>query len=97
MDATSLQLCLALCDRGLQLDKCLCPWDSLGKNTGVGCHALLQGIFQTQGSNPNLTMFPALAGGFFTASATREAPLVANPKVKVSPLNNLPSEFALGT
>ena len=28
--------------------------DSLGKNTGVGCHALLQGIFQTQGSNPRL-------------------------------------------
>ena len=26
--------------------------DSLGKNTGVGCHALLQGIFLTQGSNP---------------------------------------------
>ena len=22
-----------------------CPWDSPGKNTGVGCHALLQGIF----------------------------------------------------
>ena len=29
----------------------LCPWDSLGKDTGVGCHALLQGIFPTQGSN----------------------------------------------
>ena len=28
----------------------LCPWDSPGKNTEVGCHALLQGIFQTQGS-----------------------------------------------
>ena len=28
--------------------------DSPGKNTGVGCHALLQGIFQTQGSNPCL-------------------------------------------
>ena len=27
----------------------LCPWDSPGKNTGVGCHALLQGIFLTQG------------------------------------------------
>ena len=27
-------------------------WDSPGKNTGVGCHALLQGIFPTQGSNP---------------------------------------------
>ena len=26
-------------------------WDSPGKNTGVGCHALLQGIFPTQGSN----------------------------------------------
>ena len=32
----------------------LCPWDSPGKNTGVGCHALLQGIFPTQGSNPDL-------------------------------------------
>ena len=29
-------------------------WDSPGKNTGVGCHALLQGIFQTQGSNQDL-------------------------------------------
>ena len=32
----------------------LCPWDSPGKNTGVGCHFLLQGIFPTQGSNPHL-------------------------------------------
>ena len=32
----------------------LCPWNSPGKNTGVGCHALLQGIFLTQGSNPYL-------------------------------------------
>ena len=29
----------------------LCPWDSLGKNTGVGCRFLLQGIFPTQGPN----------------------------------------------
>ena len=28
--------------------------DSPGKNTGVGCHALLQGIFPAQGSNPGL-------------------------------------------
>ena len=28
--------------------------DCPGKNTGVGCHALLQGIFPTQGSNPGL-------------------------------------------
>ena len=26
--------------------------DSPGQNTGVGCHALLQGIFLTQGLNP---------------------------------------------
>ena len=39
---------------GLQPTRLLCPWDSPGKNTGVGCHALLQGIFLTQGSNPGL-------------------------------------------
>ena len=32
----------------------LSPWDSPGKNTGVGCHALLQGILLTWGSNPRL-------------------------------------------
>ena len=32
----------------------LCPWDSSGKNTGVGCHALLQRIFLTQGSSPHI-------------------------------------------
>ena len=30
------------------------PWDSLGKNTGVGYHFLLQGIVPTQGLNPGL-------------------------------------------
>ena len=30
------------------------PWDSPGKNTGVSCHFLLQGIFLTQGLNPGL-------------------------------------------
>ena len=29
----------------------LCPWSSPGKNTGVGCHFFLQGIFLTQESN----------------------------------------------
>ena len=32
----------------------LCPWNSPGKNIGVGSHSLLQGIFATQGSNPGL-------------------------------------------
>ena len=30
----------------------LCPRDSSGKNTGVGCHSLLQGIFPTPGIEP---------------------------------------------
>ena len=51
----------------------LCAQDSPGKSTGVGCHALLQGIFPTLGSNPRLLTSPALAGGFFTTSATWEA------------------------
>ena len=39
---------------GLQPARLLCPWDSPGKNTGVGCHALFQEIFPTQGSNLHL-------------------------------------------
>ena len=37
----------------------LCPWDISGKNTGVGCHFLFQGIFPTQGSNPHLLRWQA--------------------------------------
>ena len=49
------QSCLTLCD---PMD-CSPPGssvhgDSPGKNTGVGCQALLQGVFPTQGSNPGL-------------------------------------------
>ena len=39
---------------GLQLARLLCPWNFSDKNTGVGCHAFLQGILSTQGSNLNL-------------------------------------------
>ena len=39
---------------GLQPARLLCPWDFPDKNTGEGCHFLLQGIFPTQGSNPRL-------------------------------------------
>ena len=38
----------------LQPAKLLSPWNSQGKNTGVGSHSLLQGIFLTQGSNCHL-------------------------------------------
>ena len=48
------QSCPSLWLRGLQPTRLLCPWDFSGKNTGVGCCFLLQGIFPTQGSNPGL-------------------------------------------
>ena len=49
---TSLYLTLHTCR--LQPARFLCPWCSPGKNTGVDCHDLLQGIFPIQGSNPGL-------------------------------------------
>ena len=36
-----------------------CPWDFPGKNTGVGCHFLLQAIFSTQGLNLHLLHWQA--------------------------------------
>ena len=59
-------VCLCLCVHMLSCLSCIgpfatpwtvahpCPWDSPGQNTGVGCYALFQGIFPTQGSNPCL-------------------------------------------
>ena len=41
----------SLWPHGLESTRLLCPWNSPGKNTGVGSHSLLQGIFPTQGSN----------------------------------------------
>ena len=44
----------SLWPHGLQPTRLLCPWDFPGKDTEVGCHFLLQGIFPTQGPNPGL-------------------------------------------
>ena len=55
----------------------LCPLDSPGKNTGVGCHALLLGIFATQGSSPHL-----LCLLHWQASATWEAQSLGNYKLQ---------------
>ena len=61
------QLYLALCNT---MD---CPWHSPGKNTGVGCHFLLQGNLPHPGIEP-ASPVSALAGRFFTTSATCEDP-----------------------
>ena len=53
--AKQLQSCLTLLQPyGLQPIRLLCPWDSPVKDAGMGCHALLQGIFLTQGSSLRL-------------------------------------------
>ena len=53
--AAAAQSCLILCDpQGLQPTSLLCPWDLPGKNTGMGCPFLFQGILPTQGLNPCL-------------------------------------------
>ena len=51
---TDISKSLSCVWHGLWPARLLHPWDSPGKNTGVGCHFLLQGIFPTQGSNPRL-------------------------------------------
>ena len=46
------QLCPTLCNSmDYSPSRLLCPWDFLGKNTGVGCHFLLQAILLAQKSN----------------------------------------------
>ena len=54
--AIKLQVCVShsLQPHGLKPTRLLCPWNSPGKNTGVGSHFLLQGIFPTQGLKPHL-------------------------------------------
>ena len=52
------QLCLTLCDPRL-----LCPQDFPSKNTGVGCHFLVQGIFLILGSNPGLLPYRQILYG----------------------------------
>ena len=66
-DCSDLMCCVLrrvwpLWPHGLWPARLLCPRDSPGKNTGVGCHALPQGIFPTQGSNLGLLH----SGRFFT-------------------------------
>ena len=77
------QSCLTLCD---PMD-CSPPGssvhaDSPGKNTGVGCHALLQGIFPNQGSNLGLLYW----GQILYHVSHQEAPICVQPFTKLTPV-----------
>ena len=60
--AKSSQSCPTLCKPMDQPTRLLCPCSSPGKNTGVGCHVLLQGNLPNLGIESPSLMFPALAG-----------------------------------
>ena len=57
-----------------RIDICtLCSWDSPGRDIGVGCHILPTGDLPHPGIESTSPKSPALAGRFFTVSATWEA------------------------
>ena len=73
-EAQTLPVCVSLSvvsdflwSCGLGLTRLFCPWDSPGKNTGVGCHALLQGASRFR----DWTWVSCIAAWFFTIWATR--------------------------
>ena len=55
------------------------PWNSPGQNTRVGSHSLLQGIFQTQGSNPGLLHCPRILYQLSHKGSPRNLEWVAYP------------------
>ena len=80
---------------GVQPTRLLCPWNSPGKNTGVGCHSLLQGTLPNPGIKPMSLMSPGLAGRFFITSAAWEVH-VTNVCVSPFPLHSLEITFLEG-
>ncbi|KAM9767308.1 platelet-derived growth factor D isoform 2-T2 [Dama dama] len=86
----------------------LCPRDSAGKNTGVGCHGFLQEIFPFQGSNPHLLLLlhwqedfqPAAASETNWESVTSSisgvsyhSPSVTDPTLTADALDKTIAEF----
>ena len=63
----------------LEPPRLICPWNFPGKNTGVGCHALLQGIFPTPGSNPCLLCWQADSLPFSSVQSFSHVQLLVTP------------------
>ena len=67
------------------------PRESTGKNAGVGYHALLQGVFPTQESNPSLLHWQADSlplsqlGSPYTGSVAQSCPTLCDPTVCSTP------------
>ena len=74
-------MCNSLRPHGLWPTRLLCPWNSLSKNTGVGCHALLQEIFQSR-DQTHVSCISCATDRFFT-SEPPEKPLNAKCKAQM--------------
>ena len=68
---------------GLQYTRLLCPWDSPGKYTGVGCHFLLQEIFPFQGSNLSLLCLLPWQADSFTTEPLSDVTFLPSPGWKL--------------
>ena len=66
----------SLWPHGPQPARLFCPWDSPGKNTAVGCHFLLQGVFPTQGWKPSLLCLLHWQTGSFPLASLAEFPVL---------------------
>ena len=73
------QSCLTLQPHGLQSTRLLCPWDFPGKNTGVGCYFLLQGIFPIQRLNMHLLHWQASSLPLSHLGSPDSCPIGARP------------------
>ena len=69
------------------------PWDSPGKNTGVGCHALLQGIVLTQGLSLHLLGLLRLQAPLCTAAAAAAAEPLQSCPALCDPIDGSPPGF----
>ena len=72
----------------LKPSRLLCPWDSPGKNTGMGCHSLLQGVFPKGIQLVSLMSNPHWQAGSFTTSTTMEALINIKGEQKVNKGNS---------
>ena len=62
-----------------------CQWDLPGKNIGVGCHSLLQGIFLTQGSNLDLLHCRQIFFFFLTIELSGQRQIHGENDTKINP------------
>ena len=78
---------------GLQPAKPLCPWNFLGKNTEMGFHFLLQGIFPTQGLNSHLLHFRQILNQWATGKVIYICSVLFSPLSSIL-LKAFPSDIS---